>query len=1089
MSDEQTTAPVRKRRPVWGALKLVVGLFFSLPVTALIGLYLGLWLGGQALLLPEGATAEVERRLNAEMRKGALEIGDIAVAVGDDQRPKLVFLNVGVRDASGGAAVAVQRVTAELAVSALLRGRPGLANLELEGAQMTVRRDARGAFSVDFGAGAGDQARSLAEMLETLDASLGRPELAEIRTLNVNGLTLVLEDARSGRIWQAANARLLVRKSDEDLSMTLASDVFNGTDILGEVQLSATFDRGTRNTALQARIRDVAAADLALQSPALSWLSVIDAPLSGAVRTTFDGEGALTALAGTLDLSNGALQPTPASTPVPFQSAEVYFDVDPDAQRIRFSNLSVISETLTLRATGSTDLTEFNGPWPGAFVSQLQITEATYAADGMFENPVSLVRGQADFRLRLDPFEVDVGQVWVETETAEAVANAKVTANDAGWQVSLDAKSDAVTAKEVVASWPVFIAPRTRAWLSENVLDGTLRNVSTALRFTAGTRPDLGLSFDYDDVDLRFLRQIPPVTHAKGTANLIDNRFTIRVAEGAIEGLDGNGTMRADGTVFSILDTKQKPAVGELLLETSGPLQTALELLDLPPFRVFERVGRSPSLGTGTARARADVRVPLRRGNQREDIDYTVTARAFDVVSDVLVPGRRLTSSALDIAVTPDLVEISGPAALDGVPVTAKWSQPIGPGAPRGEVTGQASVSPDVLRRLGIELPDALFSGTTTADWTLRFPEGEVPELTVTSDLRGVSLSIDAVGWRKAANAPGGLDLIVGLGERPDVRTLAVSAQGLAAEGRLEFDDNGAFAAADFERVRLEDYLDARVRITPGRSAGNPNVEVTGGSFDLRRADFGGGSDGNGGSGITFDLNEVAISDGIVLRPLRGRLTTGGGLSGSFEGSLNGASPVRGDLVPFRGRTAIRLRSDNAGQTVRASGLMDNTYGGQLTMTLTPRADVGYDGAFRIDDITLRQAPVMAELLNAISVVGLFDQLDGPGINFDVVDGRFVLTPDRLTLSQAAATGPSMGVSLDGVYDLGSRQLDMQGVISPVYFLNAIGQIFTRRGEGLFGFSFRVTGAAAQPQVSVNPLSILTPGMFREIFRRPPPTE
>ncbi|MDN5788190.1 hypothetical protein, partial [Pseudorhodobacter sp.] len=47
--------------------------------------------------------------------------------------------------------------------------------------------------------------------------------------------------------------------------------------------------------------------------------------------------------------------------------------------------------------------------------------------------------------------------------------------------------------------------------------------------------------------------------------------------------------------------------------------------------------------------------------------------------------------------------------------------------------------------------------------------------------------------------------------------------------------------------------------------------------------------------------------------------------------------------------------------------------------------------------------------------------------------------------------------------------------------------IFTRKGEGLFGFNYHITGTAKVPDVSINPLSILTPGMFREIFRAAPP--
>jgi hypothetical protein len=64
----------------------------------------------------------------------------------------------------------------------------------------------------------------------------------------------------------------------------------------------------------------------------------------------------------------------------------------------------------------------------------------------------------------------------------------------------------------------------------------------------------------------------------------------------------------------------------------------------------------------------------------------------------------------------------------------------------------------------------------------------------------------------------------------------------------------------------------------------------------------------------------------------------------------------------------------------------------------------------------------------------------------------------------------------------------MEGVVSPLYMINGLaGALFAPRGEGLFGFSYRLTGTAGQSNVTVNPLSILTPGIFREIFRRPPP--
>ena len=64
---------------------------------------------------------------------------------------------------------------------------------------------------------------------------------------------------------------------------------------------------------------------------------------------------------------------------------------------------------------------------------------------------------------------------------------------------------------------------------------------------------------------------------------------------------------------------------------------------------------------------------------------------------------------------------------------------------------------------------------------------------------------------------------------------------------------------------------------------------------------------------------------------------------------------------------------------------------------------------------------------------------------------------------------------------------EYDAVISPIYLLNGVGAVLTRQGEGLFGFNYRLGGTSDDPSVRVNPLSILTPGMFREIFRRPVP--
>ena len=147
-----------------------------------------------------------------------------------------------------------------------------------------------------------------------------------------------------------------------------------------------------------------------------------------------------------------------------------------------------------------------------------------------------------------------------------------------------------------------------------------------------------------------------------------------------------------------------------------------------------------------------------------------------------------------------------------------------------------------------------------------------------------------------------------------------------------------------------------------------------------------------------------------------------------------------------------------------------------------------YDGELAATDLRVKDAPALAGLLDAISVVGLLQQLDGQGLMFANVDAKFRLTPEQIIVTQSSAVGPGLGISMDGTYTLADKRMDFQGVISPFYFLNAVGAVLTRPGEGLLGFNYTLRGQGGESRVGVNPLSALTPGMFRDLFRRPPPT-
>ena len=456
--------------------------------------------------------------------------------------------------------------------------------------------------------------------------------------------------------------------------------------------------------------------------------------------------------------------------------------------------------------------------------------------------------------------------------------------------------------------------------------------------------------------------------------------------------------------------------------------------------------------------------------------------------TDTLVKDRSLRASRLAITASNERITIGGEGRIDGVGFDGEWSQAIGPGSDESRLTGQVALTPSGLEAFGIALPPGSIRGSGTGQITLDLKKGQAPRFSLQSNLSGVGISVPQLSWVKAPGSKGELRLAGRLGETPNVDAFQLNAPGLSLAGSIDLKPGGALDRVQIDRLRRGDWLDIPVQLI-GRGKGNPvQVVLGGGMLDMRRAEFG-SAGGQPGPPMRVALDRLQITDTIYLANLSGTFDTAKGMDGTFTAQLNGGTSVQGQVLPQGGRSAVRVVSNDAGGILRSAGLVKQVVGGNLSLTLLPVGTGGaFDGQLKVDDVGIQDAPGIAALVNAISVVGLINELNGDGIYFDDVEANFRLTPNRLTLTEASAVGASLGLSMDGVYALDSGLIDMQGVISPVYMFNGIGSLFTRKGEGLIGFNYRLTGAAKEPNVSVNPLSALTPGMFRELFRRPPPT-
>ena len=147
-------------------------------------------------------------------------------------------------------------------------------------------------------------------------------------------------------------------------------------------------------------------------------------------------------------------------------------------------------------------------------------------------------------------------------------------------------------------------------------------------------------------------------------------------------------------------------------------------------------------------------------------------------------------------------------------------------------------------------------------------------------------------------------------------------------------------------------------------------------------------------------------------------------------------------------------------------------------------------GTVSIDNFKLMKAPLFAELLLAASLTGLGEVYDNEGITFEQFDAQFTGKDNIYIINKSRAYGFSLGLTGKGYVNGIKKSLNIKGSIVPAYKLNTlfnniplIGEILSgNEDEGIFAINYLASGKWNDPYIEVNPLSILTPGILRNIF-------
>lgn len=206
---------------------------------------------------------------------------------------------------------------------------------------------------------------------------------------------------------------------------------------------------------------------------------------------------------------------------------------------------------------------------------------------------------------------------------------------------------------------------------------------------------------------------------------------------------------------------------------------------------------------------------------------------------------------------------------------------------------------------------------------------------------------------------------------------------------------------------------------------------------------------------------------------------------------------VKADFKPDeQGVRRFVLKTDDAGGLLKAFQFYDDIVGGSMVIRgISDRSvsDRNIKGFAEIKDFKVVNAPSLTKILSVLSLTGIGDALSNDGLNFDRLESNFewIYRPagSLLIVKDGRTSGNSLGLLFGGRIDNAERKINVSGTVVPMDGLNKfiekiplLGDILTGGSGGVFAATYEIKGSTDAPEISVNPLSVITPGIIRSVL-------
>lgn len=953
---------------------------------------------------------------------------------------------------------------------------------------------------------------------------------AYLRELGLRDATLTIEHDGREVVWHIPGFTI-------DVQHYQKRSVIVGEGLIGSpsgpwgLSFRTTDSKKSKRIRFEAEIAELVPRSIAANLAFLPGAAALDMPVGGSAAFEISPEGGLAVADVKLTLSPGRLQlPDALGGSVPVLGGALHLSYDAAERRL------VVNPSELLwgksRATWSGHLTPGNGesgPWRfdlaarDANLEGLAVTEAAVTG--------SLVPQSGHTRIE---------KLTLKAGDALMTLSGGTIATPSGAGLQLDGIIGPLSLSSLLSVWPKHLAPELAQWIHANVkkgriAGGTVRlgpppSSSAPLGVRKGSAPattpasgtgtlatgllaGVALDLELQELSLTPLAGFVPLVADTARLRLEGGRLDITSLQARLPLPSGKQVALKDPR-FSIAQVQAASAMAEATLQSTGPASTILELLDQEPLGLLRGLGIEAHALEGKSEATIKATIPVQSDLKTSDIKAEGRIRVTDTRSKGLLGGFDISGGTLLLGLTEKALDAKGDLLVAGVPAKLTWQRIFNAPAER-QPPARLTATLDAADRdtLGLSV-NHMLQGDVPVAVTLQQDAHGQTTTQIEANLGAAELLFETMAWRKAPGRPALLqsNILRTKDGRTELQNFKITGDDISLDGSVTLDAKNQLRAFHFPAfaVNVVTKLDLQGRV---RDDGVLDVKTKGTAYDGRaffRSLFSSGQiteralpqpKNRPGLDLSVEIDTIIGFTDTNLKNVQFSLKRRGDKIVALQatGALSGSNvPVNAEIRMQGGARLLHANSADAGSAFRLIGFYPNMRGGNgaLDVNLDGKGPAEKTGRLRAEKFAILGDPVVSEVLQGPDEVRKGTRkVVRETVEFDHLDVPFSLGHGQVVLGESTINGPLLGARLNGKVDYNMQTVFLEGTYVPLYGLNSIpnsipiiGEILSggRTGDGLFGITFQVQGAMGRPQVLVNPLSMLTPGLFRQIWETNP---